>query len=390
MRYVAFLLLSAASLFAYQQTSDVQALIDEGRQAFRQAHYKEAAEAFGKAVEQEPSNVQARLELANAYAIQWVPGFDSEENQQNLTQATAEYNAVLQLDASNKNALSSLARLAFNSAAALKDDAALQKLDYAAELFRGLATMDPSDAEAFYYLGVIAWAKSFPSISQARSRTGVRPDDPGPLPDAALRQALLDKYGTSIEEGIGDLKTALTINPENADAMSYMGLLLRERAALRGGQTESEKDVAEAERWNEQARETKRQQAQSAAPRSSVSAIPSLSNSTPLPPPPQPTNASSFTGIRIGPQVAEANLVRKVTPIYPALAKAALVQGVVEFQVLIGKDGTVRDLRLMRGHPLLVQAAKEAVQRYVYRPTLLNGQPVEVVTEVDVTFSISR
>jgi len=65
------------------------------------------------------------------------------------------------------------------------------------------------------------------------------------------------------------------------------------------------------------------------------------------------------------------------------------VQASVEFQLAIAKDGTVQGLRLVRGHPLLVNAAKEAVQQYVYRPTLLNGEPIEVVTNVTVSFSFS-
>ncbi len=107
MNYVAVVLLSAIVLFADQQSSGVQALMDEGVQAYRQTRYKQAAEAFRKAVEQEPSNIEAHLDLAGAYAIQYVSGAASEENQQNLTQATAEYNAVLQLEPSNKKALRS-------------------------------------------------------------------------------------------------------------------------------------------------------------------------------------------------------------------------------------------------------------------------------------------
>jgi len=57
--------------------------------------------------------------------------------------------------------------------------------------------------------------------------------------------------------------------------------------------------------------------------------------------------------------------------------------------VIVGKDGTVHDVSLVSGHPLLVAPAKDAVKQWVYQPTLLNGEPVEVVTQVDVTFSLS-
>jgi TonB family protein len=96
----------------------------------------------------------------------------------------------------------------------------------------------------------------------------------------------------------------------------------------------------------------------------------------------------SQRAVRIGSAVAEANLIRKVQPDYPPLAKAARVQGSVEFRVTIGKDGHVENIELMRGHPLLVNAAKDALMQWVYRPTLLNGAPVDVQTEVVVRFTL--
>lgn len=114
----------------------------------------------------------------------------------------------------------------------------------------------------------------------------------------------------------------------------------------------------------------------------------------PPPPPPPPPPADSLTGppgsVKVGATVAAANLITKVTPSYPELAKAARVQGTVQFQALIGTDGTVQNLHLLSGPPLLVQAALQAVQQWVYKPTLLNGQPVQVVTTIDVNFSLSQ
>ncbi len=204
-----------------------------------------------------------------------------------------------------------------------------------------------------------------------------------------MRQELSNKYGKSIDEGIDHLNRVLAIDPDNTNAMSYLNLLIRERAALRTTQAESDQDIAQAERWMQQAVDTR--QRLSPSPPSDVITAPVVPRLAAQPPAPAPAReASPFTGIRIGPDVAEANLTKKVRAIYPPLAKSTLVQGVVRFQVAIGKDGTIRAMRLMSGHPLLVQAAKEAVQQYVYRPTLLNGQPVDVVTEVDVNFSFSR
>jgi TonB family protein len=92
--------------------------------------------------------------------------------------------------------------------------------------------------------------------------------------------------------------------------------------------------------------------------------------------------------VQIGAGVAGANLLTKVEPQYPPLAQQARVQGSVEFTVDIGPDGHVKNIRLVRGHPLLVNAAKDAVLQYVYRPTLLNGKPVAVRTTVVVPFRL--
>jgi protein TonB len=79
-----------------------------------------------------------------------------------------------------------------------------------------------------------------------------------------------------------------------------------------------------------------------------------------------------------------------VTPVYPPLAKQARIQGTVRFTAIIGKDGTIQNLQLVTGHPLLVAAAQDAVRQWVYKPTLLNGEPVEVVTQIDVNFTLSQ
>lgn len=92
--------------------------------------------------------------------------------------------------------------------------------------------------------------------------------------------------------------------------------------------------------------------------------------------------------IRVGGNVQEHNLIKRVDPVYPPLAIKAKIQGVVRFNVIIAKDGTIRNMQLMSGHPLLVPAAQEAVRQWAYRPTLLNGNPVEVQTSVDVNFSL--
>ena len=92
--------------------------------------------------------------------------------------------------------------------------------------------------------------------------------------------------------------------------------------------------------------------------------------------------------IRVGGNAQNNNLIAKITPAYPAEAKLARVQGRVRLNVLIGNDGLVKDVVLIEGEPVLADAAIPAVRQWVYRPTLLNGQPVEVITQVDVNFTL--
>ena len=115
-----------------------------------------------------------------------------------------------------------------------------------------------------------------------------------------------------------------------------------------------------------------------------------IPNAAPPPPPPKVEAKPTVQRIRVGGNVQAANLIRKVTPQYPPLAKQARVQGTVRFQAIIGKDGTIQNLQLITGHPLLVPAATEAVKQWLYKPTLLNGEPVEVVTQIDVNFTLSQ
>ena len=90
--------------------------------------------------------------------------------------------------------------------------------------------------------------------------------------------------------------------------------------------------------------------------------------------------------IRIGGQVQAANLIRKVVPHYPDEAKATGIEGNVVLKLLIAADGSVESAEPTEGHPLLAAAAVEAVLQWKYKPTLLNGLPIEVVTIVSIAF----
>ncbi len=107
---------------------------------------------------------------------------------------------------------------------------------------------------------------------------------------------------------------------------------------------------------------------------------------TAAPPPPKPTASR----IRVGGAVQAAKLVNRVQPMYPPLARQTRISGTVRLHAIIGKDGTVQQLTVESGHPLLVQSALDAVKQWRYQPTLLNGEPVDVDTEIDVIFSLAQ
>ena len=94
--------------------------------------------------------------------------------------------------------------------------------------------------------------------------------------------------------------------------------------------------------------------------------------------------------IRVGGNVQSAMTVTKVPPKYPEAAKAARISGVVHLAVIIGKDGTVQEIHVLSGPAELSQAALDAVKQWVYRPTLLNGEPVQVETTIDVNFTLMQ
>lgn len=110
------------------------------------------------------------------------------------------------------------------------------------------------------------------------------------------------------------------------------------------------------------------------------------------PPPPKKEEPKPQTPqrIRVGGNVQAAKLVRQPKPMYPPLAKQARISGTVKFTAVIGKDGSIQNLQLVSGHPLLVQAAQDAVKQWVYQPTTLNGEAVEVITQIDVNFTLSQ
>jgi protein TonB len=94
--------------------------------------------------------------------------------------------------------------------------------------------------------------------------------------------------------------------------------------------------------------------------------------------------------IRVGGEVQQANRISFVTPVYPAEAKQNRIQGTVRLEVTIDKEGHVSQVAVINGPAELTRSAADAVQQWVYKPTLLNGEPVAVLTTVDVNYTLSQ
>jgi len=97
---------------------------------------------------------------------------------------------------------------------------------------------------------------------------------------------------------------------------------------------------------------------------------------------------ATVPAIKVSSNVQSMMIVKKVPPVYPELAKSARVSGVVHLAAVIAKDGTIQELHSLGGPALLIQSAMDAVRQWVYKPTLLNGEPVAVETTIDVNFTL--
>jgi len=363
-----------ATLFT-QQPATWREWSEKGATLGATRRYAEAAEAFQKAVDLAPAEVGPHFGLGVALMRQSFTGAPSPEGLQNAARAEREFVRVLELDPGYKPAMRSVADLKFRLANRQKDPAEKSKLLREAQDWNGrVLALDPSDKEAHYSMGVLAWALFYPEWTAVRAGAGMKPEDPGPIPDATARLALKEKSAAVIAGGIGHLRRALEIDSAYDDAMAYLNLLLRESADLSETAEACRQMTAEADGWLQKALTIRRSRALAGAGAPSID----------LRAAPAPSH------IEVGSAVQKARLISQVAPVYPQAAKLAGIQGTVRFSVVIGTSGAVEKIELIGGPIQLVPAAQEAVSQWKYRPTLVNGQPVEVRTIIDVNFAIMR
>jgi tetratricopeptide (TPR) repeat protein len=157
----------------------------------------------------------------------------------------------LELDPDNTAALASLASLSFYEG----------NLDNATSWNKKLVAVAPQNKDAYYFLGLLAWRKSYPAYATARAQAKMSERKRRPLPPSAVKQKLISSFSSVIEDGISNLKRALELDPDYDDAMTYMSLLISERAGLRDSAKECSRDLATAKEWAQRALETKKRKA---------------------------------------------------------------------------------------------------------------------------------
>ena len=211
----------------------------EGQNALRQAQFAKAAEHFQSATQLDPGCANAWLYLGNAYMSQYIPGSDSPENLDLAAKAREAFESVVAQQPENEQAMASIALLYFNQ----------KKMDEAKVRYDRVTVLNPENKEAFYILGEIAWTRTGRARREARAKLGMKPDDPGPLRDAAVRQSLRADFLPVVQEGIDDLESALQLDGEYDDAMSYLNLLYRVKADMENLPDEYRADIAMADEW---------------------------------------------------------------------------------------------------------------------------------------------
>ncbi|HEY7095532.1 MAG TPA: tetratricopeptide repeat protein [Terriglobales bacterium] len=241
------------TLFSASGCSKLQARdhLNKGVQAYKSNKYEDAINHFQESIKLDPTLMNARLYLATAYAQQYIPGADTEDNNRVGQQAIDTYKEVLQRDPKNINSVKGIASLYFN----------MKKLDQAKEYHRKVIELDPNDPDAYYSIGVIDWTESYQPRMEERAKLGLKPEQW--LKDKKVCQMLKDKNWNTVQDGIDNLNKALQLRPDYDDAMAYMNLLYRERADVQcDDEAAHAADLKTADEWVDKTMATKKANAE--------------------------------------------------------------------------------------------------------------------------------
>jgi tetratricopeptide (TPR) repeat protein len=233
--------------------------LNKGVQAYKNGRYEEAIEHFKNSVGLDPQLGVAKLYLATAYVGQYVPGVDTPENNRNAELAIEQYQSVLDSHPSRSNrvlALKGIASLYFN----------MKKFDQAKQFHQKVLDEDPGDPETYYSIGVIDWTEAYQHRQDIRNKLGLTGDAPIPEKDKKDCQDLQAQNQNLISDGMDKLNHAVSLRKDYDDAMAYLNLMYREKAAIDCGDPDARAaDLKTADDWVEKTMATKRAKAEKAS-----------------------------------------------------------------------------------------------------------------------------
>lgn len=246
-------------------------LLNQGVQAYKSAQFDQAEEDFKEAAELDPTLQIARIYLATAYASQFVPGSPAPDNLQFGQEAIAQYKKVLDSDPNNLPAIDGIGSMLFNMGTTPFNEAVLNQ---AKTYHEKHIQIQPDAAQPYYWVGVIDWTIAFHANRDMRTdynshvkrlKDAITFTDPLP---AKLRDQYSSQYGTIVDDGIQDIKKAIQLRPDYADAMAYLNLLYRQKADMVASADERAALLKQADQLVDQVKEIQQKEAAAAAAKS--------------------------------------------------------------------------------------------------------------------------
>ncbi len=236
--------------------------LNKGVESYKDSKYEQAVDHFQKAVQLDPSLINARMYLATAFVSQYIPGVDDPDNLRTANQAIDEYKQVIDMNPSRDqkvNSAKGVAYLYLN----------MKKWDDAKKYYRMASELDPNDPEPYYSIGVIDWTACYQPRMARRAELGLKPEEELNPKNKEQKKAcdeLKVKNDPAIQEGIDSLKKAIELRPDYDDAMAYMNLMYREKADLECDDLSARaEDLKTADHWVDETLRVKKVKADKAA-----------------------------------------------------------------------------------------------------------------------------
>lgn len=233
--------------------------LNKGVMAYKNARYEEAIDHFQQAVSLDPALSVARLYLATAYAQQYIPGVEAEDNLRMGNQAIEQYKQVLAGNPAKEQQINSNKGIAYIYLN-------MKKFDDAKTYYRNALQVDPNDPEPYYSIGVIDWTQTYQPRMEARAKLGLKPEEPLNAKNKDQKKACDDlktKNTPYITDGIDVLNKALQLRPDYDDAMAYMNLMYREKADVECDDPAGRAaDLKTADEWVDKTMATKKAKAE--------------------------------------------------------------------------------------------------------------------------------